>query len=139
MKIVKLKKDYGSYYERVVVVLKVIELERVFNEDNVGGIFEGGTVQIKTLIDKQLGSKDMKAAIVSFPPGAKTKPHTHSHEQILYILSGKGIVANEKEEHIAKPGQIYLVPAGERHWHGASKDSSFSHLFVYNSETETNY
>jgi quercetin dioxygenase-like cupin family protein len=120
-------------------VLKVIELDRVSSEDVIGGIFVDGTVKVKTLIDKQLGAKDMKAAIVSFPPGARTKLHTHSHEQILYILSGKGIVANEQEEHIATPGQIFLVPAGEKHWHGATRESSFSHLYIYNSQTKTTY
>jgi quercetin dioxygenase-like cupin family protein len=120
-------------------VLKVIELDRVSSEDVIGGIFVDGTVKVKTLIDKQLGAKDMKAAIVSFPLGARTKLHTHSHEQILYILSGKGIVANEQEEHIATPGQIFLVPAGEKHWHGATRESSFSHLYIYNSQTKTTY
>ena len=120
-------------------MLKVIELDKVSSEDVAGGIFVGGRVNVKTLIDKQLGAKDMKAAIVSFPPGARTKLHTHSHEQILYILSGKGVVANEQEEHVATPGQIFLVPAGEKHWHGASEGNNFSHLYIYNSQTKTTY
>jgi len=119
--------------------LKVIEVNKIPSEGIVGGIFVGGTVDVRTLIDNRSGAKDMKAAIVSFPPGARTKLHTHSHEQILYILSGKGIVANEQEEHIATPGQIFLVPAGEKHWHGAGKESNFSHLYIYNSQTKTTY
>ena len=46
---------------------------------------------------------------------ARTKMHVHNHEQTLYILSGKGIVANEQEEHIATPGTIFLIPSGEKH------------------------
>jgi quercetin dioxygenase-like cupin family protein len=65
--------------------------------------------------------------------------HVHTHEQILYVLSGKGIVATEGEEHVALPGTIFLIPAGEKHWHGATQESSFSHLYIYNSETETTY
>jgi len=120
-------------------MLKVIEVNGVPSEDMVGGIFEGGRVNTKTLIDKHAGAQETKVAIVTFSPGARTKMHIHSHEQILYILSGKGIVANEQEEHVATPGTLFLVPAGEKHWHGATQESSFSHLYIFNSETETSY
>lgn len=122
-----------------MAILKVIEVDGVPSQDMVGGIFEGGRVKVKTLVDKQGGARETKVAIVTFPPGARTKMHVHSHEQILYILSGRGIVANEQEEHVATPGMLFLVPAGEKHWHGATKDSSFSHLYIFNSETETSY
>jgi len=119
--------------------VKVIDIVTAPSYDTEGGIFEGGRVNTKTLIDKEIGAREMKAAIVTFAPGARTKMHVHDHEQILYILSGKGIVANDKEEHVATPGMIFLVPAGEEHWHGATEQSSFSHLYILNSETETKY
>jgi quercetin dioxygenase-like cupin family protein len=122
-----------------VIVLKAIDVDEAPSEDSAGGIFEGGTVNMKTLIDKHVGAEETKVAIVTFPRGTRTKMHIHNHEQILYILSGKGIVANEQEEHIATPGTIFLIPAGEKHWHGATKESSFSHLYIYNSKTETSY
>jgi len=28
------------------------------------------------------------------------------------------------------PGDVILFPAGEKHWHGATSDSEFSHIFV---------
>jgi quercetin dioxygenase-like cupin family protein len=121
------------------MMLKVIDVDETPSEDAVGGIFEGGTVNMKTLIDKHVGAKETRVAIVTFPPGARTKMHIHNHEQILYILSGKGIVANEQEEHPATPGTIFLIPAGEKHWHGATQESDFSHLYIFNSETETKY
>ena len=120
-------------------MLKVIEVDGIPSQDMVGGIFEGGRVNTKTLIDKHAGAQETKVAIVTFSPGARTKMHVHSHEQILYILSGKGIVANEQGEHVAMPGTLFLVPAGEKHWHGATRESSFSHLYIFNSETETSY
>ena len=120
-------------------MLKAIDVNEVPSEDEVGGIFQGGPVRIKTLIDKRIGADETKVAIVTFPPGARTKMHVHTHEQILYILSGKGIVATEQEEHVAVPGKIFLIPAGEKHWHGATQESAFSHLYIFNSETETSY
>jgi quercetin dioxygenase-like cupin family protein len=122
-----------------MIILKAIKLNELPSEDTVGGIFEGGSVNMKTLIDKQVGAEEIKTAIVTFSPGARTKMHVHDHEQVLYILSGKGIVANEHEEFIATPGMVFLIQAGEKHWHGATPESSFSHLYVYNSKTETTY
>ena len=119
--------------------MKVIRIPEASSENQSGGIFEGGSVNMKTLIDREQGSHEIKSAIVTFPAGARTKMHTHDHEQLLFILSGKGIVANEHEEHVAVPGMVFLIPAGERHWHGATTDSAFSHLYVYNCGTETNY
>jgi len=121
------------------MTLKVIDVDGTPYESAVGGIFEGGTVNTKTLIDRQVGAEETKVAIVTFPPGARTKMHVHNHEQILYILSGKGIIANEQEERTATPGTVFLIPAGEKHWHGATQESSFSHLYILNSETETSY
>jgi len=121
------------------MVLKVINMDKVPSEDVVGGIFEGGKVNTKTLVDKNIGAKETKLAIVTFSPGARTKMHVHNHEQILYILSGKGIVANEEEQHMATPGTIFLIPAREKHWHGAAQGNSFSHLYILNPQTETNY
>lgn len=98
-----------------------------------------GTVERTDLIDQTIGSKEYRVSIVTFPPGTRNKFHIHDHEQILYILSGKGIVADEKEEKVVTKGDIILIPAGENHWHGATKDSWFSHLFVYSSETKTTF
>jgi quercetin dioxygenase-like cupin family protein len=119
--------------------LKAIKLNEACSEDTEGGIFEGGKVNVKMLIDGELGAEEIKSAIVTFSPGARTKMHIHDHEQILYILSGKGIVANEHEEHIATQGMMFFIPAGEKHWHGATSEGPFSHLYVYNSKTETSY
>jgi len=121
------------------MVLKKIDVDSARSKDLVGDIREGGTVSLKTLIDEHLGAEEMKATIATFPRGVRLKMHTHSHEQILYILSGKGIVANEHEEHMATPGTIFLIPAGEKHWHGATQESNFSHLYIFNSKTETRY
>ena len=121
------------------MMLKVINVDEAPAEEAVGGIFQGGKVGIKRLIDTSIGAYETKVAIVTFPPGARTKMHIHTHEQILYILSGKGIVATEQEEHVATPGMIFLVQAGEKHWHGATQESGSSHLYVFSSETETSY
>jgi quercetin dioxygenase-like cupin family protein len=69
--------------------------------------------------------------LVNFKPGAKLNFHTHSDDQILYITEGRGVVATKKEEKIVTPGMVVFFPAGEVHMHGATEDSSFSHIAIY--------
>jgi quercetin dioxygenase-like cupin family protein len=68
--------------------------------------------------------------LVTFGPGARLNFHTHTYEQILYVTEGKGIVATKKEEKTVTPGAVIYIEPGEVHWHGATKDSSFSHIAI---------
>jgi quercetin dioxygenase-like cupin family protein len=98
-----------------------------------------GTVERTNLIDETVGSKEYRASIITFPPGTRNKFHIHNYEQILYVIHGTGIVADEKEEKVVTEGDIVLIPAGENHWHGATQDSWFSHLFIYSDKTKTTF
>ena len=112
-----------------VSCVKVIKIDKVPTESRSGGIFLG-TVESKSLVGDSIGAVDLQVNIVTFPPGVRNRFHSHSCDQALYILSGKGIVADEKEEVIAEPGMLFFIPRGERHWHGATMESSFSHLSI---------
>lgn len=118
--------------------MEIIESTKSKIEKRTGGIFTG-TVESIPLINVDMGSKEFRAAIVTFPAGVRNKFHIHDHEQILYVVDGKGIVATEEEERVVNIGDIVLIPAGENHWHGATKDTSFSHLYVTNAETKTTF
>jgi quercetin dioxygenase-like cupin family protein len=115
--------------------MKVIHSGKVKAEERLGGILIG-TVKIRSLIGPEMGSNDFRSAIVTFPPGAKNKLHTHSGEQILFVTDGKGIVATENEEVEVTKGDIILIPAYEKHWHGAIADSIFSHLYITSAESK---
>jgi len=80
-------------------------------------------------LDEKLGP-GLGVGLISFNPGARTKLHTHTGEQLLYIVDGKGIVATEKEQIVVTAGMLARIPPGEKHWHGATEDSSFTHLSV---------
>jgi quercetin dioxygenase-like cupin family protein len=77
------------------------------------------------------GSQEYAIKVVNFGLGVRLKFHAHDSEQILIVTDGKGIVATEQEERVVVPGDIILIPAGEKHWHGAMSDSEFSHIFIY--------
>ena len=70
---------------------------------------------------------------VTFEPGCRNNWHIHHATkgggQVLICIEGEGIYVQEgKEPRYLKPGDIVEIPANTRHWHGATKDSWFSHL-----------
>jgi quercetin dioxygenase-like cupin family protein len=113
--------------------MKTIKISDIKVIKRTGGIFTG-PVEIQSVVNTDTPSEDLSIAIVSFPAGVKNVFHTHTSDQLLWILSGKGIVADEKEEVIATPGMAFFIPAGERHWHGATDDEAFSHISIRGSE-----
>ena len=87
-------------------------------------IFTGGDVWVRALagaIGGQQGGDDadFNLAVVQFGAGARTKGHTHSSEQMLYVVAGIGKVGNAEGEHVISVGDFAIIPAGEDHWHGA--------------------
>jgi quercetin dioxygenase-like cupin family protein len=62
-------------------------------------------------------------------PGTITRWHTHPRGQLLYVLSGCGLVQRENGPivPISEGDSVWFSP-GERHWHGASPDSPFSYI-----------
>ena len=72
-------------------------------------------------------------ANVTFEPGCRNNWHTHRAErgggQILLCTAGSGwyqewgIPARS-----LSPGDVVVIPANVKHWHGAKKDSWFSHI-----------
>ncbi len=73
-------------------------------------------------------SQDYTVNIINFGKGVRNKLHTHESDQLLIVTAGTGIVATEQEERTVNVGDVILIPAGERHWHGAGQDSAFSHI-----------
>ncbi|MFP3951382.1 MAG: cupin domain-containing protein [Candidatus Bathyarchaeia archaeon] len=118
--------------------MKVIRSGKASSEEMSGGIFTG-TIKMTPLINEEMGAGEYKSALVYFPAGVRNKLHHHTHEQILYVTKGRGIVATEDEEHVVEPGDIALIPAGEPHWHGATADSDFEHLYIVPLDSETTY
>ena len=74
---------------------------------------------------------DVSVANVSFEPGARNDWHEHHGYQILMCTGGEGWFQEEgKPAQLMKPGDVVEVHDGVKHWHGATKDSWFSHLAI---------
>lgn len=112
-----------------------IKIGQTKKEIQVNRLFAGNVTQ-QVIIDTSLSNR-FAIKQVNFEKGARNKFHAHSIEQILIITEGEGIVATDKEEMIVVPGDIVFIAADEKHWHGATKDSTFSHLYVMAPEQQT--
>lgn len=74
-------------------------------------------------------------ANVTFEPGCRNHWHIHKSSsgggQVLICTAGEGWYQQEgKKAKNLKPGDTVYIPAGVKHWHGATKNSWFSHLSV---------
>ena len=78
---------------------------------------------------------NMFLANVTFEPGCRNNWHIHHATkgggQILICTAGEGRYQEEGKEAVRlKPGVVITIPANVKHWHGAKKDSWFSHIAV---------
>ena len=74
-------------------------------------------------------------ANVTFEPGCRNNWHIHHAEkgggQILVCTAGEGWYQEEGKEAVSLvPGTVIVIPANVKHWHGATKDSWFSHIAI---------
>lgn len=74
-------------------------------------------------------------ANVTFEPGCRNNLHIHKSSkgggQILICTAGLGWYQEEGKEAVSlEPGMVIVIPANVKHWHGAKKDSWFSHIAV---------
>lgn len=81
-------------------------------------------------------------ANVTFEPGCRNNWHIHHAKtgggQILLCITGAGWYQEEgKPVQSLKPGDVVVIPANVKHWHGAKKDSWFSHVAFEAPGTET--
>ena len=68
---------------------------------------------------------------VAFEAGARTAWHSHPGGQILIVTAGTGRVqqwGGPIEE--IQAGDVVRIPAGQKHWHGASPHASMTHLAI---------
>ncbi len=107
--------------------MRVVKISEVKKDPFKNPIFTGPDVTRQVLLSD---SKEFEVNVVNFGKGVRNKFHAHDSEQILVVTSGKGMIATEREERVISAGDVVIIPAGEKHWHGATKDSEFSHIYV---------
>ena len=77
-----------------------------------------------------LTNGDVNMANVTFEPKCRNNWHIHHKSgQILLVVSGRGYYQEwGKPAQELKAGDVVNIPEGVKHWHGAAKDSWFTHI-----------
>lgn len=75
---------------------------------------------------------DVSVANVNFEPGCRNNWHIHHNGyQIIMCTAGEGWYQEAgKPAQLMKPGDVVVIHEGIKHWHGATKDSWFSHIAI---------
>lgn len=81
------------------------------------------------------GESAVFLANVTFEPSCRNNWHIHHSTkgggQILICTAGSGWYVEEgKAPRSLEPGDVVVIPPNVKHWHGAKKDSWFSHIAV---------
>jgi len=89
-----------------------------------------GEVRVERLYDA-VDPSHSSGGFVTFAPGARTAWHSHPAGQILIVTAGTGRVQlwDQRIEEI-QSGDVVRIPAGVKHWHGASPKTPMTHLGI---------
>jgi 4-carboxymuconolactone decarboxylase len=70
-------------------------------------------------------------SLVTFESGARSAWHTHPLGQVLIVTAGTGRVQRwgDPVDEI-RQGDVVWIPPGQKHWHGASPNSSMAHIAI---------
>ena len=107
--------------------MQVIKMNTVVKETFESRLFTKPEVSRQVLLPD---SKEFNVNVVNFGKGVRNKFHAHDSEQVLMVTSGRGYIATETEKKEITVGDVVLISAGEKHWHGAAEGSEFSHIYV---------
>jgi quercetin dioxygenase-like cupin family protein len=70
-------------------------------------------------------------AFTTLEPGHAPHPHSHPHEQIVYVLSGQLRFVVGDEEAVVGTGDLLVVPPGVEHWAETIGDEPALDLSVF--------
>ena len=89
-----------------------------------------GSVEVQELFPADDPSRT-SGGKVTFEPGARSAWHTHPLGQVLIVTDGTGWVQQwgGPIEEIRK-GDVVRIPAGVKHWHGATPTTSMTHIAI---------
>jgi len=92
--------------------------------------FFTGSAKVEQLFPVNPPSR-VSGGIVTFAPGVRSAWHTHPLGQVLIITAGTGREQREGGPiQVVHAGDVVIIPAHVKHWHGATPDSSMSHIAI---------
>ena len=121
--------------------MKIMDKQE-FDRQNVFGLGAENSAYARYFIGNsylnpltEAGKCALFLANVTFEPGCRNNWHIHHAKsgggQLLICTAGEGWYQEEGKPAVSlTPGTVITIPANVKHWHGAKKDSWFSHIAV---------
>ena len=117
-------------------------MDKEFEKNNIFGLGGENSAYAQFFIGKSYLNPLTKPepgkpffANVTFEPACRNNWHTHHATkgggQILLCIAGEGWYQEwGKPARSLKAGDVVVIPANVKHWHGAKRNSWFSHIAV---------
>ena len=114
---------------------QTIKITRSGSQQSTEGLAEHftGSTRIDPLFNANTPSHTSGGS-VTFERGARTAWHSHPLGQTLIVTAGRGWVqqwGGQVEE--IRQGDVVLIPPGVKHWHGATANTSVTHIAIQES------
>jgi quercetin dioxygenase-like cupin family protein len=93
------------FFSRQVIKPKIVKLEEAPTLETIKG--RHGVIL-------QSGQKIM-VMMLTVQPGIPTPPHSHPHEQVGYLIEGRGVLFSGGESVEIEAGTSFLIPPNESH------------------------
>jgi quercetin dioxygenase-like cupin family protein len=109
-----------------------LEIMRIGSQPAAAGPPENftGAVRVGSRFQRPAPAR-VGGGVVTFEPGARTNWHTHPLGQTLIVVSGSGLVQSEGGAvETMQSGDVVWIPAGTKHWHGASPTTGMAHVAI---------
>ena len=116
-------------------------MDKDFEKSNIFGLGQENSAYARYFIGKSYLNPLTPAGVtpffanVTFEPACRNNWHTHHATkgggQILLCIAGEGWYQEwGKPARSLKAGDVVVIPANVKHWHGAKRNSWFSHIAV---------
>ena len=109
---------------------KQISITRTSSQKVIAGAPDRftGSVRVQFLFDAKEPARS-SGGQVRFQPGARSAWHTHPLGQILIVTDGVGWVQQwGGPVQVIREGDVVWIPAGVKHWHGATPTTTMTHI-----------
>jgi quercetin dioxygenase-like cupin family protein len=64
-------------------------------------------------------------------PGVRHRPHTHDHDEIIFVIEGRGSEHGPSGPIEVGPGQVIYIPAGVEHGTGNVGDETLKLIVIF--------
>ena len=104
---------------------------KITNIENVNPkVVPWGTTKI--LVNSSVGAKNLEVRLTEMMPGQVHELHEHDVEEVIIILSGKGLHAEENEnKRDIGPNDVIYIPAGVKHKHECTGTEKLKAIVIF--------